>query len=358
MTVSTALSAINTPLVTGSIGLAAAATLPTLERFCVHGHIALPVLKLLNLAAFALSFYATGQPGRLDGAASRTKDENNGDMNGADVVTEFMSIRRGGTLVAPAGWAFAIWAPIFLGELVFTLSSLWAIQHGSTLAVGLLQKASAGFAMAQIFQVLWASTFRPKYFLGFGDTDKKRRIVSTCMSASMLTGIAASLNRAHMAYTSRGPIGSAVDYLVFMLPISLHFGWTTAAALVNWNGNLAVLSDNPKVVAVAGWVSAIAATGVGVWVALSRSAPVYAGVISWALAACADGMKQRLAERDRLVQKERARWFLKDNVDAIFNRKGMYGSQVQKWLCTAGSAISSAVAVFVTIQQRSRDIAP
>ena len=264
----------NSPLVTGSIGTVVGAALPRLETLLSNGAISLSAVKLLNILAISFSLFSVSQPGRLDGYQQSKNADNNAE------IVEFMSVRRGGTLVSPKGWAFAIWAPIFLGELLFAATSTFLVKDGTILA-GLLRRMSGGFITAQIFQSLWAATFREKYV-------GKRKGLSNWISAFMLTGIATSLNRAHIAYTS-SKIASTL-HSIFFFPISLHFGWTTAAALVNWNGNLAVRVDEPFTVASAGWTSVIAATGVAMYVTLQRCAPVYGIVICWALSACADGM--------------------------------------------------------------------
>ena len=334
MTFSTALNSINTPLVTGSIGAMAGATLPRLEGILSNGAIALPVVKLLNILAISLSLFSVSQPGRLDGYQQN---------DNADVV-EFMSVRRGGTLVAPKGWAFAIWAPIFLGEILFAATSTMLVKEGTVLAV-MLRRMSGGFIIAQVFQTLWAATFRKKYV-------GKGKGLSNWISAFMLTGIATSLNRAHAVY-ARSKIVSTL-HSVFFFPISLHFGWTTAAALVNINGNLAVTTSEPFTVASAGWASVAAATGVALLVTLQRSAPVYGIVICWALTACADGMSDRLDERDKLLSKQgNFSWLKKQpSDDSVVRRKGFYGAAIQKKLCTFGAIISGAAAVWVTIQPR------
>ena len=338
MTFSTALSSINTPIVTGSIGAIAGAALPRLELLLSNGDVALSVVKLLNILAISLSLFSVAQPGRLDGYQQTADTDSDAE------IVEFMSVRRGGTLVAPKGWAFAIWAPIFLGEILFVTSSALLVKQGTILAE-LLGRMSAGFVVAQVFQALWAATFRKKYV-------GRRKGLSNWLSACMLTGIATSLNRAHMAYTST-KIGSILHSILFF-PISLHFGWTTAAALVNWNGNLAVSADQPLTVASAGWTSVVAATGIAMCVTLQRCAPVYGFVICWALSACADGMSDRLNERDELISKNGGmRWLAKKPTsDSILRRKGIYGAAIQKRLCTVGAIISGTAAVWTIIQPR------
>ena len=83
--------------------------------------------------------------------------------------------------------------------------------------------------MGQIFQTLWTASFRPKY---------KGRLIY--ISGAMLTGIAYSLSRAHAGFVFDGSLYDMKEYLLYFLPMTLHFGWTTAAALVNWNGSIAM----------------------------------------------------------------------------------------------------------------------
>ena len=88
--------------------------------------------------------------------------------------------------------AFAIWAPIFLGELLFVTLQFY-IPASSSLSSSLsgwsnvLTRASVPFVASQIFQTLWCASFRPKYAEG------KLMYIST----AMLIGTAYSLLRVH-----------------------------------------------------------------------------------------------------------------------------------------------------------------
>jgi len=369
-----ALSTLNAPVITTGAGIVAAAALPGLEgRLLATATSCWPVWKWINLAAFLLNYYAARQPGRLDGIRSSSSssssmdeiEDNSADDEADESFAQALSLRRGGTLLAPAGWAFLIWAPIFLGELVATVSAAVLLRNdnndkSSSAAAAvllLLQHASAGFVVAQIFQTLWAASFRPKYFRG---TAANR--LTPFISSFHLTGIAVALNRAHAAYTSTPSPLSMGNYLLYFLPMTLHFGWTTAAALVNWNGSVAMMSSaSATTVATVGVVSAVLATVVSVAVTLSRRAPVYGGAIAWALAGCASGMQQRLQERDAQVDAAVSKlwWFQRkttqtdDSVAAVGQRKGFYGAAVQRWVCSAGAVISGAVACWVAVQPRN-----
>ncbi len=91
-------------------------------------------------------------------------------------------------------------------------------------------------------------------------------------------------------------------------------------------------SSSPRAIAWLGHASVVAATAVGVALTTARSAPVFGGVISWALLAVADGIKQRI---------EKA----KKNDD--MNASNLKGAAIQRKLSLLGAAVSG-VAVIVT----------
>lgn len=153
------------------------------------------------------------------------------------------------------------------------------------------------------------------------------------ISFGMLSATAFSLTKAHAAYTAESSTYSFWTYAKMFLPISMHCGWTVAASLVNLNGAFSMKDTaSPKAIALLGHASVIAAAAVGVVATATRTAPVFGGVISWALLAVADGMKQRLdkAKKD-------------DNTDA----SNLFGAATQRKLCLLGAA-ASGVAVIVT----------
>merc|ERR1711934_396531 len=88
--------------------------------------------------------------------------------------------------------------------------------------------------MAQLFQTLWTTSFRPKY-----------KGSQMYISTAMLSGTAYSLSKAHDAISSFPKIISIPEYCIYFLPLTLHFGWTTAASLVNLNGSFA-MQDSPS----------------------------------------------------------------------------------------------------------------
>ena len=189
--------------------------------------------------------------------------------------------------------------------------------------VPLLRKTAGPFTFAHIFQSLWCAAFRKKYsgnlmYISFG----------------MLSATAFSLSKAHAAYSSESSTYSFATYAKLFLPISMHCGWTVAASLVNLNGAFSMKEpSSPKAIALLGHVSVVAAAVVGVVITTTRKAPVFGGVVSWALLAVADGMKQRLAK----AKKE-------DNMDA----SNLVGAATQRMLCLLGAAASGAAVIVST----------
>eukprot|EP00951_Prasinocladus_malaysianus_P016127 scaffold125195_cov44-Prasinocladus_malaysianus.AAC.2 len=78
-------------------------------------------------------------------------------------------------------------------------------------------------------------------------------------------------------------------YLCAHLPLSLHFGWITAAAVVSLN-SLAALTLQPAAQLATAFVSVTASAATGVAVAFASGDPLYALTLAWALnAVAADG---------------------------------------------------------------------
>ena len=206
------LESFNSPLLVTATGAGALASLPALEAAIKSGAISFMSVKVANALMYALNIYAVQQPGRLDGKKSMSNDGNS-----------LFPRRRDRTLVFPSGWAFSIWGFIFLGELLFCSSS-FLVKESSPVAQ-VIKNSSGGFMVGQLFQTLWSASFRPKYEGKF-----------MYVSAAMLSGIAFCMSRAHAGFAMNSSLYGVGQYLLYFLPISLHFGWTLAASLVNFNG--------------------------------------------------------------------------------------------------------------------------
>lgn len=322
------LSALNYPPLVALSGLGLGASLPVIEKLAATSPWYL--VRLSSLAAYALNFASVSVPGRLDGSAS---DDPKIATDGSQ-----LSPRRGKTLVAPSGWAFAIWGPIFLGELVSVVAPFLLLKEKDPL-IGVLRETSGPFIAAQLFQSLWCASFRPKY-----------KGLSRYVSSGMLGATAYSLSKAHAVFAAKANshLYSNFQYCVFFLPITLHFGWVTAAAIVNLNGSVS-MQDNSSSTTIrrVGHLSVIIATAIGILVAKTRDAPVYAGVITWALSAVADGMKKRLeAAAEKKNNKATTKLFSgkKEDEDTI---GGLDGAVTQFFLARTGAIINGLGAAFV-----------
>ncbi|KAI2496861.1 hypothetical protein MHU86_17657 [Fragilaria crotonensis] len=239
------LSALNSPPFIAAVGSGALALLPILEGM----QFPFSTLKYGNFVAYCINFASVSVPGRIDG-----QQQSNAIEGGRTEMDQLSPGKGGRTLLAPSGWAFSIWAPIFMGELVLVTAQLFVGPNDSM--APFLKSASVPFMAANIFQSLW------------------------CSLPSQVHNAALRL------------IGW--DYIIYGLPTSLHFGWVTAASLVNLNGAVAMQKEvSANTVAWVGHLSVVTATVLGILVTVSRQAPVYGGVICWALTAVADGMAKR-----------------------------------------------------------------
>jgi len=355
---SSVLEGLNNPSLVASAGAATVALLPALQQAFVTAP--WPVIQRTNAAVYALNVIATSRPGRLDGQSQRqqTKVErahsatqSSGFTKKVDTTKDAAAIiRKDTSLVNPAGWAFSIWLPIFAGELL----SVIALQFldSAAPAVPTLRAALPGFLVAQVCQILWSAAFRPKYMLASADSSSSLSAPSNKITrfipAALLTATGYALNRAHQAYTllPNGRAAAAVtlrDYLLFLWPLSMHFGWISAAFLVAWNNAVSYTEGRVKTPAwllpAVGHVSAVLATALGMILTVQRRAPLYGAVIAWALKACGDTLKRQ--QKEELEQAS--------SLDSTMP-KPYTGIRVQRWLCRIGtwcSAAASAVVLYV-----------
>ena len=305
------LAALNYPPLVALSGLGLGASLPAISQFAITSP--WTTVRIVNLVSYGINLVSVGRPGRMDGQA---------------VDDGELAPRTGKTLVAPSGWAFAIWGPIFLGELV-SVTAPFFIKESDPI-VELLRKTYGPFITAQLFQSLWCAAFRPKY-----------KGSAMFISTGMLSATAFHLSKAHAIFTANPLLYSNLQYGLFFLPMALHFGWTTAASLVNLNGSVALQKGaSSTIIKYVGHLSVLAATVLGIYIAKTRDAPVFAGVISWALFAVADGMKTRLAAAAAAIDGKKQ----KKDKDVI----GLDGAKTQYMLSTAGAMLNGLAVAFVT----------
>jgi hypothetical protein len=303
------LSSLNKPQLVLATGCAITAAFP----FVPVGGLSLGLLKVFNILAFATNVAAVSVPGRIDG--DQEDKMRSGDLNPTAETTSLMSsaqaekreadpmAQRERSLVLPAGWAFAIWGPIYLGEAAFCAAQFVDAANLSAT----LPQVTAPFVAANLVQALWCASFRPSYNEGW----------HKYVSVAMLGGTACSLSQL------------PGDLSWFFVPMVMHFGWTTAATLVNLNGSLAMEKNVPDYGIVAsGHASVVLAAALGVSVtAFQLSTPAYGLTVAWALAAVAKGIKVEAHEHD---------WS-----DSLLS-----GAKVQRALCWTGSILCLAASGF------------
>ena len=177
-------------------------------------------------------------------------------------------------MITPAGWAFSIWGVIYSGEAIFTASqafNLWSPD------ADMLRRIAPWWALACGLQALWCSAFRPwakapRHFW---------------LSPALLTAEAFALGGAHRVLRSALEGMSWQSYWTTHVPLSLHFGWITAAAVVNLNSLAALTLSHAAQIYVA-FSSVFASAIIGSVVTLHTGDPIYAGVLAWALTAVAE----------------------------------------------------------------------
>lgn len=272
-------------------------------------------LKMANAAAYGLNAIAATVPGRIDGIKREKSSQSSITPNTREYQNVY-SPSRGRSLVSPAAWAFSIWGPIFLGEAVFAASHFFFPHVKIT---NLLPQVTAPYVAANICQSLWCAAFRPS-FQGW----------SSYVSAALLAGTAFSLSQVH-AVTSHAHLVGGDWWMV--LPLSMHFGWACAAALVNLSGSVAM---NPKAkdstIKWVGYAATSVATALGVYVPLVRHESVFGWTMTWALMACADGMKQRVESIQQVGDKSMS--------SELFQ-----AAKNQRQLCRAGAVLCAVASI-------------
>ena len=138
---------------------ALALSLPWATAFCTTSA-TLGMLQVANVTAFAMNFASVSAPGRIDGQSRRDGNEQKNN-NKDNTYQEVYSPSQGRSLIAPAGWAFAIWGPIYAGEAIFCGTQFMAASNTALAAV--LPAVTAPWVAANLFQSLWCASFRPSY---------------------------------------------------------------------------------------------------------------------------------------------------------------------------------------------------
>jgi len=151
------------------------------------------------------------------------------------------------TIVSPSGWAFSIWGVIFIMQGVFAVVQLLPRFRANVLVQ---DGVKYYYALACIFQSGWVFAFTNHVIW---------------LSLVLIILIWASLLAIMVCqyYTKYGR--SHMEYWLLCFPFSIHFGWITAASLLN---------ANVLLVSVQGSVSAQLAMGI-ITLAILHAVSVY-----------------------------------------------------------------------------------
>jgi len=309
-------------------------------------------LGYYNILAFGVNVISVSIPGRLDDAEQivMSEEAKKGDVDNSSVDSEegdtilVVSKRvvesRTRQLINPAGWAFAIWGPIYLGEMAFVSIGQWI----SPTVQNLLPQITTPFIAANLFQSLWCASFRPKYH-------RVSQWWQKYVSVAMLSATSYQLSQVHSIVQISSQEGSSSSSLAWFIPLTMHFGWTSVASILNLNGSLSLdclpsSSDKDnhnkkdKIIIAVGHMSAVVASALGVGITLMTKSPVYGATLAWAFAACADGLK-------RSMNKEKSAKSLPS--DAIIK-----ASLSQRKLCWTGSLICVCTSIYVSWFSKSK----
>lgn len=173
------------------------------------------------------------------------------------------------TLITPAGWAFAIWGPLFAGSFAFAIYQALPAQRQSALLALIGWPAAGAFAAIGMWAV----------YTQFNALDLGSVAIILIALAFLMT-IFRRLVALDRPFTTK-------ERWAAMLPLSALAAWLTAASIVNIAATLRYLEvgvpDTWPVLA-----AAIVLVG-GVIVSLAlwrgRGNPIYAAVFLWALLA-------------------------------------------------------------------------
>jgi len=171
------------------------------------------------------------------------------------------------TLVVAAGYAFAIWGLIFLLDVVFGLWQFSSRRHPGGVLPALRLPAALGFALT----ALWMPVFSQQWFW---------------LALLIIWGSLACLALC-AARLSRDPAPEPGQRWFAWLPLSLHAGWLTLAAILN-TAQVIVAYRLLPTDDMLGWSVALFTLAAVVLLGLNqrmRGNPAYAVAAVWALAA-------------------------------------------------------------------------
>jgi hypothetical protein len=309
-------------------------------------------MKVILSAAFFLNMVTVTRPGRIDREIANAMREEEGrrllkSKGVASNTSNAFTPATGKSYITPSGYAFAIWGLIYLGEGVFTSSfvltpmkffgspagSFFSIKYGSLRLVQTIALFLPHWVNANITQAIWCFAFRSRFH-----TPAAKKSGGPFVSALMLGLTAVSLSKVAFIANAQAPLLSLFEQAT-LLPLVIHFGWMTAATLVNINGALAnysvdhevidkddagknkkkkLITVNDALLFAGGKLSVCTAFLASIFVTYKGTSlstvnnaatgglltPTYPLVIAWALVACADGMNKRMSKMKKVAAEE------------------------------------------------------
>ena len=185
------------------------------------------------------------------------------------------------TLFSPAGFAFAIWGLIYVGELVglaVVLSAVGADTIGGAAVERAVRASNTAWLAANCAQALWCVAFRPWAL-------ELLWLPALLLGTSALCLLYAQ--RRLLTAVGETPVPPAA-LAALAWPRSLHLGWLLAAALVNLNAWVGKLAVGPAA-ALAVAITTLAGAALAGSALLRARLPVATLALSWALFAASKG---------------------------------------------------------------------
>eukprot|EP00929_Paragymnodinium_shiwhaense_P011494 TRINITY_DN11725_c0_g1_i1.p1 TRINITY_DN11725_c0_g1~~TRINITY_DN11725_c0_g1_i1.p1 ORF type:complete len:368 (+),score=59.19 TRINITY_DN11725_c0_g1_i1:248-1351(+) len=239
--------------------------------------------QALNAIAMAFNILMVSLPGRID----QEPAEDLSDGSSAASATR----ANADSLFAPAGWVFIIWLPIYVGEMAWNFFLQFRLGEDREAFEEHLINAACWFGVACFFQGLWCLTFRAVW------RDSGKLWIST-----LSLGMAAAALGIVEQLLSECELPTRELKLAVQIPVQLHFAWLCAAALVNFNRQVAAtpgaLTAGFLTPVPAAIISDLIAAALACTLAIEREAPILAVVIALALAAVASQCSRRIREID------------------------------------------------------------
>ncbi|WP_420595837.1 hypothetical protein [Deinococcus sp.] len=169
--------------------------------------------------------------------------------------------------IVPADYAFAIWAPIYLGFLAFAVYQALPAQRGNSR----FTRTRPWLMASSLLNLAWIVSFNNLLFP---------------LSLVLIVGMLVTALVMHRTLEiGQTPVTGPERWL--RVPFSLYAGWLTVATVVNASGVLAVGNWSAFGIAYPAWgvVMLVVAALIGLFTRFRWNDPVYGGVFVWALIA-------------------------------------------------------------------------